>query len=139
MFEEMSILDEDTTSLESPDPDLSKERIPNHSIVVRPVHIVGKTKSGVILPSKTKHDIAYLTNVCKVLKLGDTAYTQEMFEKTGPWCKEGDYVLIPKLSGQKIKFKGIPLILISCDKVLWVLGNPEDVDPNFNISTELLS
>jgi co-chaperonin GroES (HSP10) len=75
-------------------------------------------------------------NVCKVLAVGPTAYTQERFETTGPWCKPGDYVLIPRLGGMKLKYKGTPLTLISCDKVLVKLDDPKDVDSHFNISTE---
>ena len=99
---ELSYTNSETTAVEDPDPDLTGFRVPNHCIVIRPLHVEGKTKGGVILASKTHHDLAYLMNVCKVLKLGDRAYKQEMFDETGPWVKPGDFVLIPRLGGQKI-------------------------------------
>jgi co-chaperonin GroES (HSP10) len=129
----LSKLNVDTTPADSPDPDLSGFHIKGSKLVLRPCHVEGVTKNGVILAGKTTHDIEYLMNVCKVLAVGPTAYTQEMFEKTGPWCKVGDFVLIPRLEGQKIKFKGTPLTIITCDRVIAVLDNPADVDPNFNI------
>jgi co-chaperonin GroES (HSP10) len=124
---------EETTELNHKDPDVSGFHVPGHNLVLRPIHIEGKTKGGIILADKTQHDIAYLMNVCKVLKIGKTAYTQEMFKDTGPWCKVGDYVLIPRISGQKIKWQGTPLTLLGCDKILAVLDNPRDIDPNFNL------
>lgn len=133
---ELSITNQETTSVNDADPDLSGFSVPNHCIVVRPLHVEGKTKGGVILTGKTHHDLSYLMNVCKVLKLGDRAYKQELFEETGPWCKPGDYVLIPRLGGQKIKYQGTPITLISCDKILAVVDDPSSVDPNFNISTD---
>jgi len=133
---ERSAIDESTTPLDHQEPDLTGFHVPNHCIVVRPLHLEGKTKGGLLLAGKTHHDIAYLMNVCKVLKIGERAYKQEIFNESGPWCKEGDYVLIPRLGGQKIKFQGTPITMISCDKILAVLDDPNSVDPNFAISTE---
>lgn len=132
-MEELSKTNDDTTSINDPDPDLKGFNVPNHTIIVRPLHISGETKGGLKLASKTHHDMSYLMNICKVLKLGDRAYKQEIFEESGPWCKVGDYVLIPKLGGQKVKFKGTPITMISCDQILAVLDNPADIDPYFNI------
>jgi co-chaperonin GroES (HSP10) len=133
MVIERSILDPETTPIDAPDADITGFNVKGHLLVVQPVHIEGKTKGGIILAQKTKDDIAYLTNIGKVLKVGPSAYTQAMFDETGPWCKEGDYVLLPRLAGQKIRLKGVPLILVGCDKVIATLDNPKDIDPNFNI------
>lgn len=133
---ELSKINTETTSINDPDPDLSGFHVPNHTVILRPLHVEGKTKGGVILASKTHHDISYLMNICKVLKLGDRAYKQDLFSESGPWCKEGDYVLIPRLGGQKIKYQGTPITMIACDKILAVIDDPSSVDPNFNISTE---
>lgn len=135
-MQSLSNANDETTSVLDPDPDIKGFRITGHRLLLRPLHIEGKTKGGLILASKTQNDLSYLMNVCKVLDLGPRAYKQEIFEETGPWCSKGDYVLIPRLGGQKIKYKGVPLILISCDQVLSILDDPSDVDPNFNISTE---
>lgn len=136
MVQALNNINDDTTSIEDEDPDITGFNITGHRLLLRPLHIEGKTKGGVLLATKTQHDLSYLMNVCKVLALGPRAYKQDMFEDTGPWCQPGDYVLIPRLSGQKIKFKGVPLTMISCDQILAVLDNPKDVDPNFNISTD---
>lgn len=135
-MQQLSLLDKETTPADSPDPDLKGFKITGHNLVLRPCHVEGTTKGGIILAGKTTHDLSYLMNVCKVLAVGPTAYTQELFLKTGPWCKAGDFVLIPRLTGQKVKFKGIPITIISCDKVIAVLDDPKDIDPNFNIGVE---
>jgi co-chaperonin GroES (HSP10) len=135
-MQELSFTNDETTDLSHPDPDLTGFRITGHKLLLRPLHIEGKTKGGLLLASKTQHDLSYLMNICKVLAVGPRAYKQDIFEETGPWCGVGDFVLIPRLGGQKIKLKGVPLTMISCDQVLAVLDNPADVDPNFNISTE---
>lgn len=126
-------LSEDSTPMDQKDPDITGFNITGHQLLIRPVHVEGKTKGGIILAQKTQDDIAYLTNIGKVLAMGPRAYVQEMFEETGPWCKVGDYVLLPKLAGQKIKLRDVPLIMVGCDKVLATLDDPRLLDDKFNI------
>lgn len=133
MVEQLSKINSDKSSNKEKDPDITGFKITGHNLLVRPIQVEGKTKSGLILTDSTREDIAYLMNICKVLDVGPTAYTQSCFEKSGPWCKKGDYVLIPKTSGQKIMFKGFPLTLVSCDKVLAVVEDPTTIDVNYNI------
>ena len=132
-MEQLNQTNDETTSVEDKDPDLSGFHVPNHTIIVRQLHIEGKTKGGLMLAGKTHHDISYLMNICKVLKLGDRAYKQEMFDESGPWCEPGNFVLIPKLGGQKVRYQGVPITMISCDQILAVLDDPTDIDPHFNI------
>ena len=137
-MQELSTISENSTSINDPDPDISGFRITGHNLVLKPLHVEGKTKGGLIIPGKTHKDLQYLMNVCKVLDLGPRAYIQDKFKQDGklvPWCKKGDFVLIPKIGGQKILFKGIPITIISCDLVIAVLDDPASVDPNFNIAT----
>jgi len=130
---EFDTLNTETTAHNLPDPDLSGFIVPNSKIVVRPCHVEGVTDKGLILTGKTSHDIEYLMNVGKVLKLGQSAYKQEMFKETGPWCKVGDFIMLPRLEGQRFKWKGIPLIMIICDRVQAVVDDPKHIDPHFNI------
>jgi co-chaperonin GroES (HSP10) len=141
MVQSLNATDEETTEITQPDPDTSGFKLVGHNLLLKPVHIAAKTKGGLLLANKTQHDLSYLINICKVLEVGPTAYTQELFkhpetQEVIPWCAKGDYVLIPRLGGQKIKFKGTPLTIISCDRVIAVLENPADIDPNFNISLD---
>ena len=51
--------------------------LPGYHILVQPVTVKQKTKGGILLPDSVKDDVAYLTTVAKVLKLGDLAYKDE--------------------------------------------------------------
>lgn len=104
------------------------------SLLVRPVVIRSKTKGGILLPAKTKDDIAYLTTVGRVLALGSMAYTGPNFVMTDgslckPWCKVGDFVCYGKFKGTKFTYKGVKLLLINDDDVRMVLANPDDLNP----------
>lgn len=127
------ILNVESTSVNDKDPDLTGFEIHGINILVRPVHVEAKTKGGILLTDKLQDDASYLTNVGKVLAIGSLAYTQEEFGGES-WCKVGDYVLLPKLAGNKIKYKGVPLIIVGCNKVMATLDDPKTVDMNFNLT-----
>ena len=108
--------------------------LPGFHILVRPVSIKEKTKGGILIPDSTKDDMAYLTTVGKVLGLGDLAYEDKDKFPKGAWCKVGDYVCYGKHSGQKIKYKGVRLILLFDDQVIMKVEHPKVLDPTFNLS-----
>ena len=65
-----------TNNDELPDPTILPE-LPGYHVLVRPVSIKDKTKGGIMLPESVKSDIAYLTTVGRVLKIGDIAYKDD--------------------------------------------------------------
>ena len=107
--------------------------IPGYHILVRPVSVKQATKGGIILPDSTKSDMAYLTTVGRVLKIGNLAYQDSKFDGK-PWCKEGDYVCYGKHTGDKFLYKGIQFLLIFDDAVKMVVKDAKDLDPTFNLS-----
>ena len=108
--------------------------LPGYHVLVRPVSIRQKTKGCIFLPDKTKDDIAYLTTIGKVLKLGKLAYNEKDKYPFGAWCKEGDYVCYGKHSGQKFVYKGVRLLLLFDDQIIMRVENPKDLDPTYNLS-----
>jgi|TARA_R110000787_G_C13382874_1_gene441960 co-chaperonin GroES (HSP10) len=117
--------------------ELKKEdlpELPGYHVLVKPVSIKQKTKGGIILPDSTKDDIAYLTTVGKVLKLGKLAYDDKAKFPLGSWCEEGDYVAYGKLIGQKFVYKGVKLLLLFDDQIIMKVDNPSSLDPTFNLS-----
>jgi len=117
--------------------ELKKEdlpELPGYHVLVKPVSIKQKTKGGIILPDSTKDDIAYLTTVGKVLKLGKLAYDDKDKFPLGSWCEEGDYVAYGKLIGQKFVYKGVKLLLLFDDQIIMKVDNPSSLDPTFNLS-----
>lgn len=125
--------DEWITNGEAPDPEVLP-KVPGFHLLVRPVSVKQETKGGILLPDSTKNDIAYLTTVGKVLKVGDIAYKDDDKFPNGPWCKEGDYVCYGKHAGQKFFYKGVRLILLFDDQISMVVEDPKELDPTFNLS-----
>ena len=109
-------------------------QLPGYYVLVKPVSIKNKTKGGILLPDSTKDDIAYLTTVGRVLKLGDLAYADKEKFPLGSWCQEGDYVAYGKLIGQKFVYKSVKLLLLFDDQIIMKLDNPASLDPTFNLS-----
>ena len=107
--------------------------IPGYHILVRPVSVKSATKGGILLPDSTKSDMAYLTTVGRVLKVGDLAYKDEKFAN-GPWCKEGNFVCYGKHTGSKFFYKGVNLLLLFDDDIKMVVEDAKDLDPTFNLS-----
>ena len=124
--------DEFITDEEVPDPEVLPQ-IPGYHILVRPVSVKNKTKGGILLPDSTQQDMAYLTTVGRVLKVGTLAYGDGKF-KQRPWCKEGDYVCYGKHSGNRFIYKGVQLLLIFDDEIKMIVEDAKDLDPTFNLS-----
>jgi len=124
--------DEWITNDDVPDPTPLPE-VPGYTVLVRPISVKEKTKGGIILPDSTKSDMAYLTTVGRVLKVGSAAYQDSKFGDT-PRCKEGDYVCYGNHAGNKFVYKGVQLLLIFDDDVKMVVESPKDLDPTFNLS-----
>jgi co-chaperonin GroES (HSP10) len=122
------VTDEDT-----PDP-TPLPTIPGYRILVRPMRVQGKTKGSILLPDSFRDDMNYLTTVGRVVAVGDLAYADKDKFPTGPWCQTGDFVCYGKMNGQKIRYKGVNMILLYDDQVVMRLENPADIDPMFNIA-----
>ena len=83
-----------------------------------------KFESGIIKADKTKHIEEHSTVVLFVMKLGDTAYADKDRFPTGPWCKEGDFVITRAYSGTRIKIHGREFRIINDDTVEAVVDDP---------------
>ena len=126
--------DEWIEDADKPDPK-KLPKINGYHILVRPVTVKAKTKSGIILPDSTRDDMAYLTTVGRVLSMGETAYLDDVKFPKGPWCKVGDIISYHKHVGTKMIYKGIKLLLIFDDQAVLTLDNAEDLDPTYNLSS----
>ena len=124
--------DEWITNDDVPDPSPLPE-VPGYHILVRPVSVKSATKGGIILPDSIKSDMADLTTVGRVLKIGNLAYADDKFRGRA-WCKEGDYVCYGKHTGNKFFYRGVQLLLIFDDDVKMVVPDSKDLDPTYNLS-----
>jgi co-chaperonin GroES (HSP10) len=96
-------------------------------IVVLPYRGVGKTKGGVLLTDKAVEE-QQIASVCAlVLKVGPDAYADTEKFPNGPWCKEGDWVIIARYAGSRIKIEEGELRILNDDEVLGTVESPEDI------------
>ena len=64
------------------------------------------------------------TTVLFVLKAGPDAYKDPVKFPNGPWCKEGDFVLVRAYSGTRFKIHGREFRLLNDDQVEAVVEDP---------------
>ena len=86
--------------------------------------VEGTYDSGIVKAQKTKSIEEISTVVLFVMKLGDMAYIDEQRFPTGPWCKEGDFVITRAYSGTRIRIHGREFRIINDDTVEAVVDDP---------------
>jgi co-chaperonin GroES (HSP10) len=84
-------------------------------------------ETGLIKADETVRVEEQTTVVLFVAKLGDLAYKDEARFPTGPWCKEGDFVLVRAYSGTRIKIHGTEWRIINDDTVEGVVEDPRGI------------
>jgi len=90
-------------------------------------NIEDKYESGLIKADTTKHFEEVLSTVFFVLKLGPDCYTDKDRFPSGPWCKEGDFILARPNSGTRVKIHGKEFRLINDDSVEAVVEDPRGI------------
>lgn len=86
-----------------------------------------KTKGGIIITDKVREAEKVASVVGLVVSMGDLAYKDESKFPTGPWCKEGDYVIFRSYSGTRIKVGSQEFRLINDDTVEAVVDDPRKI------------
>lgn len=84
-------------------------------------------EGGIIKADDTKRVEEQTTVVLFVVKLGDLAYKDEARFPTGPWCKEGDFVLTRPYSGTRVVIHGREFRIINDDTVEAVVEDPRGI------------
>jgi len=97
-----------------------------HILVAIP-EIDNKFESGIIKADSTMHYEEVLSTVFFVVKLGPDCYKDDKKFPTGPWCKEGDFVLARPNSGTRLKIHGREFRLINDDSVEAVVDDPRGI------------
>lgn len=97
-----------------------------HILVAIP-EIDDKYESGLIKADSTMHYEEVLSTVFFVVKLGPDCYKDEKRFPSGPWCKQGDFILARPNSGTRLKIHGREFRLINDDTVEAVVQDPRGV------------
>ena len=97
-------------------------------ILIALPEVDSQTEAGIYKPDEAIQIEEVSTVVGCVLKLGPLAYKHEKFESTGPWCKEGDFIVMRAFSGTRITIHGNEFRLINDDTVEAVVEDPRGIE-----------
>ena len=97
-----------------------------HILVAIP-EVEDKYDSGLIKADATKHFEEVLSTVFFVVKLGPDCYKDASRFPSGPWCKEGDFILARPNSGTRLKIHGREFRLINDDSVEAIVDDPRGI------------
>lgn len=84
-------------------------------------------ESGIIKADSTLQYEEALTTVLFVIKLGPDCYKDSTRFPSGPWCKEGDFVLVRPNSGSRLVIHGREFRMINDDTVEGVVQDPRGI------------
>ena len=96
-------------------------------LLVLPFTPKEKTKGGIIIAQESLDKARIATNCGYVVKMGPMAYGDKEKFPSGPWCKEGDWVIFARYAGSRLPIEGGEVRLLNDDEVLGTIKNPESV------------
>ena len=83
--------------------------------------------SGLVKAESTVHYEEVLTTVLFVIAMGPDCYNDPARFPTGPWCKEGDFVLVRPNAGTRVIIHGREFRIINDDSVEAVVDEPRGI------------
>ena len=83
--------------------------------------------NGLIKADSTVRYEELLTTVLFVMKMGPDCYKDTDRFPSGPWCKEGDFVLVRPHAGTRVKIHGQEFRIINDDAVEGVVEDPRGI------------
>lgn len=96
-------------------------------LLVKP-EIEEKSEGGIVYSDETRRKEEQGAVVGFVLKQGSLCYKDETKFPDGPWCKEGDFVLLRAYSGSRFSIKGKEFIIVNDDQIEGVVDNPAGIN-----------
>lgn len=90
-----------------------------------------ETESGLALPDEWVKREELLTTVLFVVELGPDCYKDPLKFPTGPWCKQGDFILVRPNAGSRLVIHGREFRIINDDSVEAVVSDPRGIKRKF--------
>ena len=81
----------------------------------------------IVRPDSNKTQEQFATVVLFVVKLGPDAYKDTDKYPSGPWCKEGDFIIARQYSGTRLLIHGKEFRVIYDDQVEAVVQDPRGI------------
>jgi len=88
-------------------------------------------ESGIIKSDETRRHDELLTTILFVVALGPDCYKDAARFPSGPWCKEGDFVLVRPHAGTRVVIHGREFRIINDDSVEAVVQDPRGISRKF--------
>lgn len=110
-----------------PDEERSARQLPKPSgyqVLVALPEVEEKFSSGILKSDKTREVEEVSSVIGFVMDLGPDAYKDEKKFPSGPWCKQGDFILMGAFRGTRFKVHGKEFRLLADDEVLAVTEDP---------------
>jgi co-chaperonin GroES (HSP10) len=85
------------------------------------------SEAGLIKADETMRNEETLTTVLFVVALGADCYIDAAKFPTGPWCKQGDFILVRPYVGSRLIIHGREFRLINDDNVEAVVDDPRGI------------
>jgi co-chaperonin GroES (HSP10) len=85
------------------------------------------TDGGIIKADITLQHEELLTVTLFVMKLGPDCYKDKKRFPSGPWCKEGDFILVRPHAGTRVKIHGREFRILNDDAVEAVVEDPRGI------------
>lgn len=95
-----------------------------YRILIAVPELTGKTEGGVYMPDQLKKMEETASIIGYVLRVGPEAYSDPARFPSGPWCKEGDFIIFRSYSGTRFKVSGKEFRIINDDTVEAVVEDP---------------
>jgi co-chaperonin GroES (HSP10) len=128
---ELAIATEDGEVSVLPDTDDRKaKQLPDPSgyrILCGIPNIEEQYESGILKSDMTLQHEELLTTVLFVVKMGPDCYKDAARFPSGPWCKEGDFILVRPHAGTRLKIHGREFRIINDDSVEGVVEDPRGI------------
>jgi len=83
--------------------------------------------SGILKSDITLQHEELLTTVLFVVKMGPDCYKDTARFPSGPWCGEGDFILVRPHAGTRLKIHGREFRIINDDSVEGVVEDPRGI------------
>ena len=83
--------------------------------------------SGIIKSDETRRHDELLTTVLFVVDMGPDCYQDKTRFPNGPWCKQGDFILVRPNAGTRLVIHGREFRIINDDSVEAVVLDPRGI------------
>lgn len=87
----------------------------------------GKVVSLYLPPTISAHD-KFRNCTALVIDVAKDCYIGDEYQESGPYCKVGDWIMMPRNVGTQINYRGVPVQIIPEDSFYCVIEDPTHIE-----------